>query len=189
MSNVITFIEEKLKLRVNREKTQLALSQAVKFLGMTLLVGGMAMVSTAAMKKAKERIKELIPRSARGNLETQVERANRWYQGWSGYFAMTNYPSQLKKIEANIRMRFRLQFVKNHKRKKHLWQKLKSRGIRSGTAYKAVYLKNHGRWRMAHDFVAGQAWSEAWFRQRGLKTRSKEVRPHWQPLKVNPKPV
>jgi RNA-directed DNA polymerase len=189
MTSVINFIEAKLKLRVNREKTQLALSHTVKFLGMTLLAGGMAMISIAAMKKAKERVKELIPRSARGSLETQVERANRWYQGWSGYFAMTSYPSQLKQIESNIRMRYRLQFVKNHKRKKHLVRKLKSQGIRSGTAYKAVYLKNHGRWRMAHDFVVGRAWNEDWFRQRGLKTRSKEARPHWQPLKAHPQPV
>jgi len=102
---------------------------------------------------------------------------------------MSNYPSQLKQIEANIRMRFRLQFIKNHKRKKHLVRKLVKQGARSGTAYRAVYLKNSGRWKLAHDFTVNLAWSEAWFRQRGLKTRSKAEQPHWQPLKAYPRPV
>jgi RNA-directed DNA polymerase len=108
LASVTKYIEQKLKLRVNRDKSQTALSKTVKFLGMTMLAGGLAMISIGAMKKAKEKVKELIPRSGRGSIETQVERVNLWYQGWSGYYAMTNYPSQLKQIEANIRMRFRL---------------------------------------------------------------------------------
>ena len=189
LTSVTKFIEQKLKLRVNQEKSQTGLSKTVKFLGMTVLAGGMAMISVGAMKKAKERVKELIPRSGRGSLETQVEWVNLWYQGWSGYYAMTNYPSQLRQIEANIRMRFRLQFLKNHKRKKHLFRKLCQQGARSATAYRAVYLKNSGRWRLAHDFTVNLAWSESWFRQRGLKTRSKAAQDHWQPLKAYPQPV
>jgi RNA-directed DNA polymerase len=189
LASVTKYIEQKLKLRVNRDKSQTALSKTVKFLGMTMLAGGLAMISIGAMKKAKEKVKELIPRSGRGSIETQVERVNLWYQGWSGYYAMTNYPSQLKQIEANIRMRFRLQFIKNHKRKKHLVRKLVKQGARRGTAYRAVYLKNSGRWKLAHDFTVNLAWSEAWFRQRGLKTRSKTEQLHWQPLKAYPQPV
>ncbi len=118
-----------------------------------------------------------------------MERVNLWYQGWSSYYSMTSYPSQLKQIEANIRMRFRLQIIKNHKRKKHLIRKLRSQGIKGGGAYRAVYLKNSGRWRLAHDFVVNKAWPEKWFEQRGLRTRSKEAKPHWQELKTYPRPV
>lgn len=189
LTSISAFIEKKLKLRVNRDKSQTALSKAVKFLGMTILAGGMAMISVGAMKKAKERVKELIPRSGRGSLETQVQRVNQWYMGWSGYFAMTNYPSQLKQIEANIRMRFRLQFIKNHKRKRHLVSKLRHQGVRRVTAYRAVYLKNAGRWRLAHDFTVNMAWNEAWFRQHGLETRSQAALEHWQPLKTYPRPT
>jgi hypothetical protein len=103
--------------------------------------------------------------------------------------SVTNYPNQLHQIEANIRMRFRLQFIKNHKRKKHLVRKLIQLGTRRGTAYRAVYLKNAGRWRLAHDFTVNLAWNETWFRQRGLKTRSKADLEHWQPLKAYPQPV
>jgi RNA-directed DNA polymerase len=189
MASVTRFIESKLKLRVNRDKSRTALSKMVKFLGMTILAGGMAMISVKALTKAKERVKELIPRSGRGSLEAQVERVNLWYMGWSGYFGMTNYPSQLRQIEANIRMRFRLQFVKNHKRKKHLVGKLRQQGVRGPTAYQAVYLRNSGRWKLAHDFVVNLAWNERWFRQRGLKTKSNAALDHWLVLKAYPQPA
>jgi len=149
LQSITRYIENDLKLRVNRSKTQTALSKGVKFLGTTVLTGGLAMIALGTMKAAKERVKELIPRSGRGSLEWQVDRVNLWYQGWSGYYSMTSYPSQLKQIEAHNRMRFRLQMIKNHKRKKHLVRKLRSQGVKGNGACRAVYLKNSGRWRLA----------------------------------------
>ena len=100
-----------------------------------------------------------------------------------------NYPNQLRQIEAHIRMRFRLQFVKNHKRKKHLVQVLRRQGVKRHAAYHAVYLKNSGRWKLAHDSVVNRAWTLRWFRQRGLETRSGEGRSHWQGIEEYPRPV
>lgn len=189
LTSITEYIEKKLKLRVNREKTQTAKSKAVKFLGMTILASGLAVIALGSMKKAKEKVKELIPRSGRGSLEAQVEKVNQWYMGWSGYYQMTNYPNQLQQIEANIRMRFRLQFIKNHKRKKHLVRKLRRQGIRGTTAYRAVYERNQGRWRLAHDFSVNLAWNKRWFRQQGLKTRSDSSQGHWQALEAYPRLV
>jgi len=187
LDKLTRFIEERLKLKVNRTKSKTGLSSTVKFLGMTVLAGGMVVVSAGAMTKAKAKVKELLPRSAKAPLEAQIESVNRWYRGWAGYFAMGEYPSQLHAIEARIRVRFRLQFIKNHKRKKHLVRKLAKRGIRRETAYREVYLRNHGRWRLAHTFGVAQAWPERWFRQQGLLTVSAEERSHWNSLKVYPK--
>ena len=180
------FIEEKLKLKVNRTKSRTGLSSAVKFLGMTVLAGGMVAISAASMTKAKAKVKELVPRSGRAPLEVQIEEVNRWYRGWAEYYAMSEYPGQLKAIEARIRVRFRLQFIKNHKRKKYLVRKLVKRGVRRATAYREVYLRNHGRWRLAHTYSVAQAWSEWWFREQGVITVSREKRAHWKSLKAYP---
>ena len=168
------------ELTVTRGKTH-------EFLGMTILMGGILAISAGAMSNAKAKLKELVPRSGRAPLEAQIEAVNQWYRGWSGYFAMGEYPSQLKAIEAHARARFRVQFVKNHKRKKHLLRKLKSRGLRSETAYREVYLKNHGRWRLAHTMSVNQSWSSQWFEDQGLLTVSGEQRPHWKEIKAYPK--
>jgi len=186
LENVSKFIEKKLKLKVNRTKSQVALSRGVKFLGMTILAGGVMAISAGAMSKAKAKLRELVPRGGRAPLEVQIEAVNKWYRGWVGYYAMGEYPSQLKTIEARMRARFRVQFVKNHKRKKHLLRKLRARGMRYGTAYREVYTKNHGRWRLAHTMSVNQAWSIHWFDDQGLLTFSDEQRPHWQEIKAYP---
>ena len=128
-----------------------------------------------------------MPRSGKAPLEAQIENVNQWYRGWVGYYAMSEYPSQLRAIEARIRVRFRLQFVKNHKRKRHLVRKLVKRGIRRQTAHREVYTRNHGRWRLAHTFGVARAWSETWFRQQGILTFSGENRSHWHTLEDYPK--
>lgn len=187
LSRLTRFIEGKLKLKVNRTKSKTGLSSTVKFLGMTVLAGGMVAISAASMTKAKAAVKDLVPRSGKAPLEVQIENVNQWFRGWVGYYAMGEYPSQMRAIEARIRVRFRLQFIKNHKRKKHLVRKLVKRGIRRQTAYREVYLRNHGRWRLAHTFGVARAWSERWFHQQGLLTFSGEDRSHWQSLEAYPK--
>jgi len=187
LDKLTRFIEGKLKLKVNRTKSKTGLSSVVKFLGITVLAGGIVAISAASMTKAKAAVKELVPRSGKAPLETQIERVNQWYRGWVGYYAMSEYPSQLRVIEARIRVRFRLQFIKNHKRKKHLVRKLVKRGIRRQTAYREVYTRNHGRWRLAHTFGVARAWSALWFRQQGVLTFSGESRSHWQSREAYPK--
>jgi len=182
LGSLTRFIEGKLKLKVNRAKSKAAPSNRVKFLGMTI-VSGMIAISAASMKKAREKVKDLIPRRTHMSLEQQTIRANQWYSGWTGYYGMTELPSQLRTIEARMRVRFRLQFLRNQKRRKHIVRKLKERGIRRDRAYETVY-SNKGLWALAHSFAVGQAWSNMWFRNRGLHTISTEIRPHWQSLDV-----
>ncbi len=111
MINVSGFIEKRLKLLVNREKSQVAPSERVKFLGITIVNGAIA-ISHKALQTAMAKVKELTPRGAHLTLEkTITEQINRWYVGWAGYFSMTQYPAQLAKIEAHIRRRLRSRLV------------------------------------------------------------------------------
>jgi len=180
--SVTRYIEGKLKLKVNKEKSQVALSRAVKFLGMTIACG-MIVISPQSMKRAMEKVKELTPRRTHLPFEKQVDRVNQWYKGWSGYYSMTETPSQLKAVEAHIRARFRAQFMRDQKRRKHQEGKLVKQGVRRHTARKVVY-SNDGIWRMAHTFASHLAWNIRWFKGRGLETVSDQQKPHWQSLDV-----
>jgi len=183
LDSVSRFIEGRLKLQVNREKSKAAHCSKVKFLGMTV-IGSLLVISAVSMQRARVKLRELIPRRSHIPFEVQVAAVNRWYQGWSGYYGMTNVPSQLRTIEARIRVRFRIQFLRNQKRRKYVVRKLVKRGVRRGTAYKAVYTGRRGWWALAHTFAAGQAWSPAWFATQGLHVVSDEERPHWQPVET-----
>ena len=131
MAKVSQFIEKKLKLKVNQEKSQVALSDKVKFLGFTVVNGTIA-IAHKALQTAMDKVKALTPRGTHKALEPTLDKINQWYVGWSNYFSLTNYPSQLHKIEAHIRRRLRSRLVSQQKRKQHLYRNL----VKAGSAPK-----------------------------------------------------
>jgi group II intron reverse transcriptase/maturase len=178
MNSISKFISNRLRLVVNQEKSKVALSKFVKFLGMTIIAGTVA-ISSASLKRALAKVKELTPRGTSMSLETTMERINNWYTGWSGYYRMTQYPSQLRKIEAHIRRRLRSRLIGQQKRKRHLFKKLVKRGVNRGQAAKAVF-SNKGRWALSHTFALAKAYPNSWFiSELGQKIRSDEKHSHW----------
>ena len=61
MTSISNFIEQKLKLKINKKKSKVGLSREVKFLGMTIIDGTVA-ISRQSMQRAMQKVKELTPR-------------------------------------------------------------------------------------------------------------------------------
>jgi group II intron reverse transcriptase/maturase len=178
MESVSRFIEKRLKLVVNQEKSQVARSDRVKFLGMTI-VGATIAISHKALQAAMAKVKELTPRGTHLTLEKTLEAINSWYVGWAGYFDMTYYPAQLKKIEAHIRRRLRSRLVDQQKSKRNLYRKLVKRGVSRRQAAKAVF-SNRKRWALSHTFAVEKAYPVGWFiGEMGQVIRSTRQLPHW----------
>ena len=178
MKNIGSYIEKRLKLVINRDKSQVARSDRVKFLGMTI-VGESLAVSHKALQRAMERVKELTPRGTHQSLEATIAEINKWYKGWSSYFAMTYYPAQLKKIEAHIRRRLRSRLVDQQKSRRNLLRKLVQRGVPRGQAAKAVYSPN-GRWALSNCRAVNKAYPPGWFTGvMGQYIRSDKQLAHW----------
>ena len=161
MTSVKKFIEKKLKLKVNEDKSKVAKSDRVKFLGMTIVNGTIA-IAKASLNKAMEKVKELIPRGTNLAIEQAIEKINIWYRGWSTYFKMTQYLAQLKSIEAHIRRRLRARIVAQQKKKRNLIAKLIKRGVAKGQAANTVYT-NRKAWALSHTKAVEKAFSNKWF--------------------------
>ena len=179
MGSISKFIEKRLRLKVNREKSKVAKSKEVTFLGFTIVEGEIA-ISKKALKKAFEKLRELARGGSHLPAEKQLERFNLWYRGWSEYFKLTSYPKQLAIVEAHLRRRMRKQFIRNQKRARHLYDKLIRAKIPRRLAG-AVY-GNRGPWALSHTRAIERYWSNNWFIQRGIFLRSTENHPHWKPL-------
>ncbi len=178
MEKVSQFIEKKLKLKVNQEKSQVAKSDAVKFLGFTVVNGSIA-IAHKALQTAMSKIEALTPRGTYKTLETSLEEINQWYVGWSNYYSLTCYPSQLKKIEAHIRRRLRSRLVDQQKRKQHLYRKLVKRGVPQKQASKAVF-SNNKRWQLSNTRAVTRAYPNSWFiNLKGQEIRSERKLAHW----------
>jgi group II intron reverse transcriptase/maturase len=161
MASIKKFIEKKLKLKVNEDKSKTAKSDQVKFLGMTIVNGTIA-ISKVALNKAMEKVKELIPRGTNLSVEQAIEKINRWYRGWASYFKMTQYPSQLQGIEAHIRRRLRARVVSQQKQKRNLVAKLIKRGVAKNHARNTVYT-NRKTWFLSHTKAVEKAYPNKWF--------------------------
>jgi RNA-directed DNA polymerase len=177
MESVKKFIEKKLKLKVNEEKSKTRKSNEVKFLGMTIVEGTIA-IAKASYDKAMEKVKSLIPRGTHLPFEKAIEEINKWYEGWASYFKMTQYPSQLKGIEAHIRRRLRARIVRQQKRKRFLLKLLLKRGINKKSATKTVY-SNQGTWKLSHSNALDKAFPIDWFVKQGQKIMSNMKMEHW----------
>jgi group II intron reverse transcriptase/maturase len=178
MASISGYIEKRLKLVVNQEKSQVARSDRVKFLGMTI-VGKTIAISHKALQTAMAKVKELTPRGAHLTLEKTLEEINSWYVGWAGYFQMTYYPAQLKKIEAHIRRRLRSRLVDQQKSRRNLYRKLVKRGVPRRQATKTVF-SNHKRWKLSNTFAVNKAYPVEWFiGEMGQAIRSDRQLAHW----------
>ena len=181
MKSISKFIEKKLKLKINRDKSKIGHSREIKFLGMTI-IDGARVISAQSMKRAMHKVKELTPRGTYMTLEQTMKRINEWYIGWSGYYLMTQYPFQLRNIEAHIRRRLRSRLVDQQKRRRHLFKKITKQGVSKGLASKTVY-SNNGRWVLSRTFALHLAYPNRWFiDQFGQRIRSKDKLKHWFPL-------
>jgi len=177
MTSIKRFIENKLRLKVNEEKSKTRKSNEVKFLGMTIVEGTIA-ISKAAYNKAMEKVKSLIPRGSHILIEHAIAEVNKWFQGWASYFKMTQYPAQLKAIEAHIRRRFRARIVKQQKKKRNLLSLLRKHGISKKAAGKTVY-SNRGPWNLSHTRVLEKVYSIEWFIKQGQLIVSGNSLEHW----------
>jgi len=181
MKSISKFIEGKLKLKINRDKSKVGRSCDVKFLGMTI-IDGARVISAASMKRAMQKVKELTPRGTHLALEKTMKRINTWYKGWSGYYQMTQYPFQLRNIEAHIRRRLRSRFVDQQKKRRHLFKKLIKRGVSYGLA--STVFSNNGRWVTSNTFALTKAYTVEWFiDQAGQWIRSNHRMRDWFPLR------
>ena len=183
MAGITQFIEKKLKLVVNQKKSQVARSDKVKFLGMTIVNGHRA-ISIKSIKRAMDKVKTLTPRGTHTKLEETIKEINKWYRGWSSYYSMTQFPSQLKKIEAHVRRRLRSRLIDQQKSRRNLFNKLVKRGAKKSIVGGVVY-SNRKRWALSLTLATSAAYPVKWFAGTlGQFIRSNAKLSHWFEVKV-----
>ena len=177
MANVTSFIEGKLKLKVNREKSKIATASMVRFLGMTI-IGATIAISAISMDRAMAKVRELTCRGTSSTIAQSIHTINQWYVGWANYHSMTNYPSQLQRIEAHVRRRLRARFISGFRTRRSLANNLVKEGAPPRLVNKQVF-SNKARWALSRTTAVEMAYPNAWFHGMGLKPISRQRLSHW----------
>ena len=182
MSSVSRFIEQKLRLVVNQEKSSISRPFDLTFLGFRLGKDKQGKVSIRLSKRSIDRLKtrviELTPRNWGGSFDSCVAKVNAYLNGWMGYFRLCTTTSSFGDVDAHIRRRLRALLVRQKKRPRHLYRHLIGRGVPPRQAWKSAY-KIRGHWKRSASFGVHRAYGNAWFEGRlvNLRARWQSFRP------------
>ncbi len=138
LTNIVTFIENELFLKVNIEKTIVAHIKDVKFLGYSFYVyrgKGHLRVHPKSITKMKEKIKSLTSRSNGWAGEKRKVALRQYITGWVNYFKLADMKSLLEVIDRWYRRRLRMVIWKQWKRVRTRYKNLIKLGISSSKAY------------------------------------------------------
>ena len=151
LEHIVPFIEKKLYLKVNREKTVVAYAGKIKFLGYGFYKGrkGFALrVHAKSKAKMKARVRELTSRRTVNDYEKWKVDLKRYVVGWVNYYKLADMGKYLQSIDEWMRRRIRMVLWKKWKRVRTRWRNL----LKLGTSNRnAGILANSrkGYWRIA----------------------------------------
>ncbi len=147
------YLETKLKLKVNLEKSRAVsvYARKFKFLGLTLGKNGEGIYIRAhpeALRKCKRKLKALTRRNRGRNVRQVMEEVKTFIRGWLGYFYIAHMKRTLQAWSQWLRRRFRMYIWKQWKTPKTRIKALRKLGISSDQAYQWGNTRL-GYWRVA----------------------------------------
>jgi group II intron reverse transcriptase/maturase len=185
MASIKSFIERRLRLKVNEAKSAVARPEERHFVGFRLrrepLDGS---VEVLLSKRSKERIdakiRELLPRNRGNSVDTCIKQVNAYLLGWVQFFGICSEGVErvLGTLDAHIRRRLRAIQLKHWKCKRTIVKKLIEFGIKRKTAWQRVYEGRNSIWALSHTSVVDLALRNSHWDARGLVS----LRDRWRAM-------
>jgi len=167
MESVTQFLEGKLRLRVNREKSAVAPVGERKFLGHRLLLNGKLGIAPKSIKRAKEKIRQITRRNRGVSLAQVIVELNLFLVGWINYYRYAACRFELQRLDEWIRRKLRCYRLKQCKRGGTIAKLLQRMGASPSLAHR-VASSGKGWWRLSLTRAVHQAMSQEWFATQGL---------------------
>ena len=162
MASVVRFIERRLRLKVNAEKSAVSRPEKRHFVGFSLrrrsLDGDVeVLLSERSKRRIDEKIRELTPRTWGQSLRDCIHRLNEYLLGWMGFFHIISRADNdpLMSLDAHIRRRLRAIAIRHWRRRR--WG-----------GWKPVKPGRRSWWRLSNTRPVTRALSNVHFAERGL---------------------
>ena len=132
MGSVTAFLEQRLKLRINREKSAVDRPARRKFLGFRLFkYRGKVRIGLASktLERVKARLRELTARNPTRNMQARIKELNTYLRGWVGYYCLAETPTVFDDLDEWVRHRLQACLWKQWKRVKTRIRELRNLGL------------------------------------------------------------
>ena len=171
LEHIIPYIEGKLFLKVNREKTEVSYAGKIKFLGYGFYKnrkGFQPRVHQKSKEKLKGKVKELTGRRYVPSYEGWKRKLKRFVTGWVNYYKLADMGNLLKSIDEWMRRRIRMVFWKRWKRVRTRYRNLEKLGASHSNAG-ILANSRKGCWRIASSPILQAALSNARLEKAGFQ--------------------
>lgn len=151
MASITKFIEGKLKLKVNKEKSTVGRPWKLKFLGYSFYLAKGEVrfrVHEKSIQKLKKRLKELTGRSKVKKIEATYTKLKQKIVGWINYFKLADMKWQMKQLDEWLRRRIRMCYWKQWKKISTKYRNLMKLGATKQKAWEHANTRK-GYWRTA----------------------------------------
>lgn len=163
LTSIVSFIEKKLQLKVNKQKTKVAYISRIKFLGYSFYMNrGKARlrVPPKSITKMKERIRVLTSRSNGWGNARRKEKLTTFIRGWINYFKLADMKSLLLNIDEWYRRRLRMVIWKQWKRIRTRLRNLIKLGVPKHKAWEFANTRK-GYWNTAKSPIMSRTLTNA----------------------------
>ena len=170
MVSITRFIEEKLKLKVNKEKSAVDRPWKLKFLGFTFYPkkGGIGIrVHPKPVEKFKQKLKAITGRSKSMSMEQRMEKLRQCITGWVNYFNMADMKMLAKTLDEWLRRRIRMCFWKQWKKIRTKHDNILKLGIGKNKAWEYANTRK-GYWRIANSPILARTLTNEYLKKIGF---------------------
>ena len=170
MDSVSQFIEKRLKLKINRDKSAVDYPTNRKFLGFSFYyLKGIARIRVhpKSYKRLKARLKELTGRSIGISMEARIDKLNQTIRGWVNYYILADMRTHCQKTDEWLRRRLRMCYWKQWKKIGTRLDNLVRLGISESKAWEFANTRK-GYWHIANSPILACSITNIHLRKLGL---------------------
>jgi RNA-directed DNA polymerase len=166
MGSVTRFLERKLKVRVNAEKSRVVPTDQCRFLGFTFKKTQLRWTDKAFREFIRS-VKRLTVRSWSVSMSYRLEKLAEYIRGWMNYFGISEYYTPIADIDGWLRRRVRMCYWKQWRRARTKVRELRKLGTSLDTAI-SVAMSRKGPWHLARTLATQTGMTNQWLKDQGL---------------------
>jgi group II intron reverse transcriptase/maturase len=177
MASIIRFIERRLRLKVNADKSAVAKPEERHFLGFRLRrepTDGSTevLLSKRSLDRIEETIKAKTPRTWGQSVESCIEALNSYTQGWIGFFWICTAAEErtLCHLDERTRRRLRAIILRHWKHRRTMVRRLVKLGVSLEAARRSVLKRHRSWWTLSHTPAVERGLSNQYFLEHGLES-------------------
>jgi len=166
-NSISRFIIDKLKLKVNEEKSTVCEVDKAILMGHTILKSGLLIIAKENVERFKNSVRKITKRNRGVSFEQIISELNPKLRGWFEYYKHTMNKWLFRDLDAWIRRKLRCFRIKQTKRTIGFVRFLKKSGVSSYQSW-IIALSGVGWWRKSAAPQIHQAMDNFWFREQNL---------------------